>query len=125
MNNLNQINPLVLAYIGDSVYELEIRKRLINRKINKVNELQKESIKYVSAKGQATYICKMIDMNILTDIEIDIYKRARNSKVNSHPSNTDIVTYKHATGLEAIFGYLYLINDFNRINYLISVIMEG
>ena len=51
--NTNLINPLVLAYIGDAIYELEIRTRLVNTKINKVNDLQKESIKYVSAKSQA------------------------------------------------------------------------
>ena len=57
-------------------------------------------------------------------IEIDVYKRARNSKVNSHPSNTDIICYKKATGLEAVFGYLYLENKNDRIMELINIIME-
>lgn len=122
--NINLINPLVLAYIGDAIYELEIRKRLIDKKINKVNELQKECIKYVSAKRQALYIDILIDKGILVEEEIEIYKRARNSKVNSHPSNTDIITYKKATGLEAVFGYLYLENKLDRINELINTIME-
>ena len=122
--NINLINPLVLAYIGDAIYELEIRKKLVERKINKVNDLQKESIKYVSAKSQSNYINKLIDNKILHDDEMDIYKRARNTKVNSHPSSTDIITYKQATGLEAIFGYLYLNNDIDRINTLINYIME-
>ena len=61
--NTNLINPLVLAYIGDAIYELEIRTRLVNTKINKVNDLQKESIKYVSAKSQANYINVLIDAN--------------------------------------------------------------
>ena len=77
--NTNLINPLVLAYIGDAIYELEIRTRLVNTKINKVNDLQKESIKYVSAKSQANYINVLIDANVLTEDEIDIYKRARNT----------------------------------------------
>ena len=89
--NTNLINPLVLAYIGDAVYELEIRKKLIERKINKVNDLQKECVKYVSAKGQAEYIDKFISNDILSQEEIDVYKRARNTKVNSHPHNTDII----------------------------------
>lgn len=122
--NINLINPLVLAYIGDAIYEVEIRKRLIDKKINKVNELQKECTRYVSAKGQAKCVDLFIKNNIFNECELDVYKRARNSKVNSHPSNTDIITYKKATGLEAVFGYLYLNNDLNKINYLISYIME-
>ena len=121
--NTNLINPLVLAYIGDAIYEVEIRKRLVSLKINKVNDLQSESIKYVSAKSQACFIEKLID-NKLIEEEIDIYKRARNSKVNSHPSKTDIITYKKATGLEAVFGYLYLNNNLERISELIDYIME-
>ena len=122
--NTNLINSLVLAYIGDAIYELKIREILIHKKINKVNDLQKESTKYVSAKGQASIVKKLIDNNILTDDEIDIYKRARNSKVNSHPSNTDIITYKEATGFEALLGYLYLSNNINRIDELISFVLE-
>lgn len=122
--NTNLINPLVLAYIGDAVYELEIRKKLIEKKINKVNDLQKECVKYVSAKGQAEYIDKFINNDILSQEEIDVYKRARNTKVNSHPHNTDIIIYKKATGLEAVFGYLYLINNIDRIKVLINYIME-
>ena len=122
--NTNTINSLVLAYIGDAVYELEIRTKLVNKKINKVNDLQKECIKYVSAKNQAKFINFFLDANVLTEDEIDIYKRARNTKVNSHPSGTDIVTYKMATGLEALFGYLYLNNKLDRIRELINIIME-
>ena len=122
--NINLINPLVLAYIGDAIYELEIRKILVRRGINKVNELQKECTRYVSAKGQSYFIDMMISQSILFEDEIDIYKRARNSKVKSHPSNTDIITYKMATGFEAVFGYLYLTNKFDRINELINYIME-
>lgn len=122
--NIDTINPLVLAYIGDAIYELKIRGKLIDKKINKVNDLQKECTKYVSAKGQSYFIEKFISDNILSDEEVEIYKRARNSKVNSHPSNTDILTYKRATGLEAVFGFLYLTNNMNRIDELIELVME-
>lgn len=118
--NINTINPLVLAYIGDAIYELEIRKRLINKRLNKVNDLQQEAVKYVSAKSQADYINKLIDNNILTDEELDIYKRGRNAKVNSHPNSVPIVVYKMATGLEAVFGYLYLNNNIDRITELLT-----
>lgn len=121
--NINLINPLVLAYIGDAVYELEIRRILIEKKINKVNDLQKECTKYVSAKGQSRYMEKLLNSNILNSEELEIYKRARNSKVNSHPSNTDIITYKVATGFEALIGYLYLIKNTKKINEIINYIM--
>ena len=62
--NENLINPLVLAYIGDAIYELKIREILVNRKINKVNDLQKECVKYVSAKNQASFVDKIIINNI-------------------------------------------------------------
>lgn len=122
--NINLINPLVLAYIGDAIYELQIRDRLIKKGINKVNDLQKICTKYVSAKGQSHFIEKMIELNMLSEDEMDVYKRARNSKVKSHPANTDIIAYKKATGFEALFGYLYLNNEFDRIYELIKFIME-
>lgn len=122
--NTNLINPLVLAYIGDAVYELEIRNKMILLGINKVNDLQKVCTKYVSAKGQSSFIEKFINKNILNEDEMDIYKRARNAHVKSHPANTDILTYKRATGFEALFGYLYLTKKYDRINELIEFVME-
>lgn len=122
--NINLINPLVLAYIGDAVYEVRVRKMLVYKKINKVNDLQKESIKYVSAKGQAVFINKLLECNKLNELEIDVYKRGRNSKVNSHPSNTDIITYKQATGFEAVIGYLYLTDNISRIDEILKFVLE-
>ena len=122
--NENLINSLVLAYLGDSVYELKIRNILVNRKINKVNDLQKECTKYVSARGQAKVVDYFIENNILSEDEINVYRRARNSKVNSHPAKTDIITYKKATGLEAVFGYLFIKSNDDRINELINFVME-
>lgn len=121
---INQINILVLAYIGDSVYELLVREYLVSKKINNVNQLQQEAKKYVSAKNQSNYLKEIISEGILSDIEIDIVKRARNSKINSHPRNTDVITYKHATGLEALIGYLYLENKKDRINEIMSYIIK-
>ncbi len=117
------MNSLTLAYLGDSVYEIYIRTFLIKKGIVKVNELQKEAIKYVSAKGQAYYLRKMLDEKFLTDEEIVIVKRARNHKVVSHPKNTDIITYKLATGLEALIGHLKLQNDDMRIEQIMNYIL--
>ena len=108
-------NILVLAYLGDSVFEIIVRKYLVDKGINKVNTLQKEAIKYVSAKGQCKFVTKLIEENKLTNDELEIFYRGRNHKSNSHPKNTDIITYKYATGFEAIIGYLYLKNDYKRI----------
>lgn len=120
----NQVNTLVLAYIGDSIYELFVREHLISKGINNVNDLQKEAKRYVTAKNQSVYLDKIISNNLLTESEIDIVKRARNSKIKSHPKNTDIITYKYATGLEALIGHLYLEEKKDRINEIMKNILE-
>lgn len=122
--DINNINILSLAYLGDSVYELKIRTYLVNTGIYKVNKLQSKALDYVTAKKQCEFINKMIDNNILTEDEIAIVKRGRNAKVYSHPKSTDIVTYKWATSLECLFGYLYLLKKETRIEELIKYILE-
>lgn len=122
--NLLEVNVLVLAYMGDTIYENYVRKYLINKGISNVNDLQHEAISYVSAKSQAKYLQDMLDTNFLSDEEIDIVKRARNNKNNSHPKNCDIVTYKYATGLEALIGYLELDNKKERINEIMNFILK-
>ena len=123
--DIRGVNVLVLAYLGDTIYEDYIRKFLISKGINNVNELQKQAVNYVSAKSQWSFLHKLIDNSFLTDEEIDVVKRARNYKVNSHPKNCDIVTYKYATGLEALIGYLELLNDKSRIDEIMDNILEG
>ena len=123
--NTDQINTLVLAYLGDSVYELLIRDYFVKNGINKVNSIQKEVTNYVSAKSQSKYVQNLIDNKYLTEEEINIVKKGRNAKVNSHPKNTDILTYKWATALETLFGYLYIKEDRKRINELINIILGG
>ena len=122
--NVLEINVLVLAYLGDAIYENYVRKYLINKGIGNVNDLQTESLNYVSAKSQAKYLQNMIDNNILTEEELDVVKRARNYKTTSHPKNCDIVTYKYATGLEALIGYLELKENKERIDEIMSFILK-
>lgn len=119
-----EINSLVLAYLGDTVYENYVRRFLINQGIAHVDELQKKAIKFVSAKSQAFYLQKMIDENFLSEEELAIVKRARNYKTTSHPKSCDIVTYKYATGLEALIGYLDLNEEKNRISEIMNFILE-
>ena len=119
------INVLALAYLGDSVYEVYIRRYLIDKGICNVNELQKEAIKYVSAKGQANFLNKMLEDNFFNEKEISIIYRGRNHKSHKAPKNTDIKTYKEATGFETIIGYLYINNKNDRINDIMNYILEG
>ena len=121
--NLLEVNVLVLAYMGDTVYEDYIRKYLIEKGIGNVNDLQTESLKYVSAISQAKFLTEMIDKSLLSEKEMDIVKRARNYKTTSHPKSCDIITYKYATGLEALIGYLYLDNNIERINEIMNFIL--
>ena len=120
--NIDTINIITLAYLGDAIYEVYIREKLIKLGITKVDELQKETIKYVSAKGQAQILKDLIDRNILTDSELDVVKRGRNNKRSIHPKHTNIITYKLSTGFEALIGYLYLSNNTERLNIILEKI---
>ena len=121
--NINEINVLVLAYLGDTIYENYVRRFLIKKGISHVNDLQKDAVSYVSAKNQAKFVQKMIDISFLTEDEIDIVKRARNYKTTSHPKNCDIITYKYATGLEALIGALDLMNKKERSDEIMNFIL--
>lgn len=123
--DLNLVNVITLAYIGDAVYEVYIREYLIKKGIAKVDELQREAVKYVSAKSQCKILDRLIDNDILNENELDIVKRGRNYKRTSHPKNTDIITYKMSSGFEALIGYLYLNNEKDRLDKIISYILEG
>ena len=123
--DVNLINVISLAYIGDAVYEVYVRDFLIKKGIAKAEELQKEAVKYVSAKSQCKILSFLIDNNLLNEKELDTVKRGRNYKRTSHPKNTDIITYKMSSGFEAMIGYLYLNNDNNRLDEIINYILGG
>ena len=122
--NVNFLNPLELAYIGDAIYEVAVRKTLLEKGIRKVNNLQKEAKDFVSAKSQARILNNLIDQDYLTEKEIDIIKNARNYKSISKPKNTDIITYKYATGFEALIGYLYVKDEMDRLKEILNKILE-
>ncbi len=123
--NVKEINVITLAYLGDAVYEVLIRDYLINKGIAKVEDLQKEAIKYVSAKAQAKILGYLTNNKYLSDEEVEIIKRGRNYKRDTHPKNTDIITYKMSTGFESLIGYLYLDNQNKRINEIMNYIFGG
>lgn len=122
--NASEVNVLVLAYLGDTIYENYVRRHLIYKKIGNVNDLQSESLNYVSAKSQAKYLTMMMDNNFLSDDELSVVKRARNYKTTSHPKSCDVITYKYATGLEALIGYLDLTNNRERIDKIMRFILD-
>lgn len=117
-------SPLVLAYLGDSIFEIYVREKLILSGILKTKELQKEAINYVSAKSQAKCLKELLETNFFYEDELEIIRRARNYKSSSHPKNTDILTYKHATALEALIGYLYLANNIERVDEIMTFILN-
>ncbi len=123
--DVNNLNALVIAYLGDNVYEYYVRRFLIENKISNVNDLQKNAVNYVSAKNQAKYLEELMNEDFFDEDEISIIKRARNHKGVSHPKNCDIVTYKHATALEALLGYLKLENKEERIELIMNRILGG
>ena len=124
MNNPAYINSLALAYLGDSIYEVYVREYLLKQNIVKVNDLQKNAVKFVSAKGQCKYLMSMIESNFLSEEELTIVTRARNHKSHTSPKNTDIVTYKYSTGFEALIGYLYLSDKKTRIDDIMNYIFN-
>ncbi len=113
-----EVNVKTLAYIGDVVYELYIREHVISNSREQVNKLHKKTIKYVSAKAQARIVAAM-DTE-LSDEEKDIIRRGRNAEANTVPKNTDVVTYKIATGFESLIGFLYLEKRIERLEYIID-----
>ena len=118
----SQYSPLALAYLGDAVYELIVRERVLADGNRQVNKLHKESTKYVNAAAQAELAEAIQDR--LTDEEKAVYKRGRNTKVHGIPKNAEISEYHAATGLEALFGWLWLMGRTDRINELFELIME-
>lgn len=126
MTNLQyeQMNGLSLAYIGDAIYELEVRQHLLSLGLTKVNDLQKRSKNYVSAKAHAALFDLMITDNLLTDTELIYFKRGRNAKSHTKAKNTDVVSYRVSTGVEALFGFLYLSQQHDRIQSLMTWIFE-
>lgn len=118
------INVITLAYMGDAVYEVYIRKSLIEKNIALVDDLQKVAINYVSAKSQSKILNFLIDNGVLTLEEMDVVKRGRNYKRASHPKNTDILTYKNSTGFETLIGYLYLNNNKERLDNIMKIVLE-
>lgn len=123
-SDINNMAPLVLAYIGDAVYEVFIRTFLISEGNIPVHKLHKRSIGYVKAKAQSDIIHRIMEK--LNPDELDVVRRGRNAKSGTIPKNADVNEYKYATGFESLIGYLYLKRDNDRLMEILKMaISEG
>lgn len=120
--DIKSYSPLALAYIGDAVYELIIRTKVMNHGSTQVNNMHKKSAKLVNAGTQADIIRRLMEEEDLTPEEIAVYKRGRNAKSVTTAKHATVADYRTATGFEALCGYLYLNGELER---LIAVVGKG
>ena len=117
-NKAMQLNPIVLAFVGDAVYSLFVRERLTFNSDCKTGELNKLATNEVKATAQAEFF-KEIE-GLLTEEEMGVFKRARNAKKTTRAKNASITEYNISTGFEAVLGFLYLIGNHERLNYILN-----
>ncbi|HYF81849.1 MAG TPA: Mini-ribonuclease 3 [Clostridia bacterium] len=122
ISDVKMLNPLVLAYVGDSVYDTFVRTLLVSGGYGQVKKLHKMSIEFVKAKAQAETLAKITEM--LTADEQDIVRRGRNTKSSTIPKNADLTDYRYATGFEALIGFLYLTGQVDRLMEVIKMVVE-
>ena len=122
--NCNLYNGLCLAYIGDAIYEIYVRKHALAMGLTKVNDLHRMVTGYTSALAQASSMHAFLEGNILTEEELAIFKRGRNSHVNTKRKHVDLANYLDATGFEALLGYLYLIDNKESLEELIAISLK-
>jgi ribonuclease-3 family protein len=122
--NAKQLNSLALAYMGDAVFEVYVRRHLLQSGRVKPNHLHREGTKYVSAKAQSQILFEIKNKGILTEMEMAVVMRGRNAKSGTVPKNTDVQTYRYSTAFEALMGYLYLTGDISRLEELITLSLK-
>ncbi|HEM3683265.1 TPA: Mini-ribonuclease 3 [Streptococcus suis] len=122
--DVNLINGIALAFEGDAVYSMYIRRHLIFKGLTKPNLLHGEANKYVSAKAQASLISALLEAQLLTEKEEEIYKRGRNTNSHTKAKNADVVTYRMSTGFEAVLGYLHMTEQMERLDELVGWCIE-
>lgn len=123
IQQVKQLNPLVLAIVGDAIYEVFIRTYLVekNRDMN-AHKIHVKAIEYVKARAQSEYMKSIIEE--LDEEELTIFKRGRNAKSATTPKNADLNEYKWATGFEAFIGFLYLSEKNDRLNQIFEKIIN-
>ena len=120
--DVNQLSPLVWAYVGDSIYEIFIRNNLVNNSNAKPHRLHIETIKFVKAKAQADTLAKIKDF--LTEKEKEIVRRGRNAENHHVAKNASVAEYSQATAFEALIGYLYLTKQDDRLKEILDMCLD-
>ncbi len=120
MMQAKQMNALALAYMGDVVYEMAVRKRLLGRGLTRPNDLHRGAVRYVNAAAQASVVTHWLETGVLTEEELAVVRRGKNAKSGSIPKRTDVHTYRYSTAFEALIGYIYLIERGDRLEELIE-----
>jgi ribonuclease III family protein len=122
-DEVKMLGPLVLAFVGDSVYEVFVRVYISDKfRDNTVHSMHIKAISFVKAHSQSEIMRKM--ESFLNEEEMLIYKRGRNAKSGTVPKNADVREYRTATGFEALIGYLYLTEQNDRLNEIMSMVVE-
>ena len=114
-----QISPVTLAFVGDAVYSLYVRERLTLEVGGKTADLQRASVKAVSAKGQSAFLEKVLPA--LTEEEMDVFRRGKNAKKGTKSKSATSLEYNRSTGFEAVIGYLYLTGKTERMKELFAL----
>ena len=117
--NPREYSPLALAYIGDTVYDLFIRTKVIAKGNRHVTEMHKDSVSFVKAHSQSVSAYAL--ESELTEDELRVLKWGRNAKSNTTPKNADVTEYRMATGFETLVGYLYISGEDERLTYLLEI----
>lgn len=115
----------VLAFIGDAYLEVQVRAYLIDLGFNNLNKMQQSSTLFVSAGAQARFMNELLKSEMLSEEEMIYYKRGRNAKSRSMAKNADMIDYRISTGFEAFWGFLYLSENFERLEELWSLFKES
>lgn len=126
MKNVDQLNVLSLAYMGDAVWEQYVRAKVIEGlpDANHADYLHREGVKYVNAGAQAKIVKRLINEGLLTEEEVTLVKRSRNHKTATKAKNADAITYKWATAFESLLGYLYLKKNTKRLNEIMKLSVD-
>ncbi|GAA0805620.1 Mini-ribonuclease 3 [Faecalicatena orotica] len=121
--DITSYSPLVLAFIGDCVYDLVIKTMIINRGNKQVHKLHEETSRFVQASTQSLMMRSM--QELLTEEEHAVYRRGRNAKSVSPAKNQSITDYRRATGFEALLGYLYMKKEYKRLLELVKAGLDS
>ena len=119
-----QMNALALAYMGDVVYEMAVRRRLLEKGLTRPNDLHRGAVRYVNARAQASVVTFWLETDALTEEEQAVVRRGKNAKSGSVPKRVYVHTYRYSTAFEALIGYIYLTERRDRLEELIKQAFE-